>query len=142
VKTRRPIGVSLIAIATLYLVAALLMGFFMGVSEDHSLVSVHSHLGLLGWATMAITGIVYLLLPACARSRLAPAHFWLHNVGLPIMMIGLAVVAQFGDARAEPAIGVGSLLVVAALIVFCVNLLRNGRTEPAPRPQSPDFNAA
>ncbi len=127
--TRRPLGVTLIAIATFYLAAALLIGLIMGATEDHSLVSVHSHLGLLGWATMAITGIVYLLLPSCARSRLAAVHVWLHNIGLPVMMAALAVVARTGDARAQPAIGVGSLLVAAAMVAFAVNLVKNGRPE-------------
>ena len=73
------------------------------------LISVHSHILLLGWATLATTGIVYLVLPRCAGTRLAAAHFWLHNLGLPVMIVSLAAAA-LGEPRAEPLIGVGSIL--------------------------------
>jgi hypothetical protein len=125
-KEKRSLGMQLVVIATIYLVAALILGFVMGVSGNHSLFSVHSHLGLLGWTTMALAGIVYIVIPSCERSRLARVHFWLHNVGLPVMITGLAAVT-LGDARFEPAIGVGSLLVVLALLAFAVNVVRNGR---------------
>ena len=127
------IGFQLIAIAAFYMMAALVIGLLMGVTKDHSLVSVHSHLGLLGWTTMGLTGLVYVAFPGCGRSALARVHFWFHNLGLPIMMVGLGVLALSGDTRAEPAVALGSSLVMAALLVFTVNLLRNGRRSVAPQ---------
>jgi hypothetical protein len=112
VKEKRSVGLQLIVIAALYLVAALVLGLYMGITGDHSLFSVHSHLGLLGWTTMALAGMVYLVVPACGRSRLARVHFWLHNAGLPVMMVGLFVVTRFGDARLQPAVGLGSYVIL------------------------------
>jgi hypothetical protein len=74
---------------------------------------------------MAITGIVYLVLPRCGGSRLATVHFWLHNTGLPIMMISLVVLTESGDPRAAPVVGIGSILVIAGLLVFTINLFRS-----------------
>jgi len=85
---------------------------------------VHSHVLLLGWATLAITGVVYLILPRCADTPLAAGHFWLHNLGLPVMMASLAAEA-LGEPRAEPLIGIGSILVVVGLGLLTVNVLRN-----------------
>ena len=126
-KARHSVGSRLIVIAALYLMAALVLGCDMGVTGDHSLFSVHSHLGLLGWTTMALTGIVYLVLPACGSIVLARVHFWLHNLGLPLMMVAITVLTRWGDTRVQPAIGLGSLLVVLALLAFTVNVILNGR---------------
>ena len=125
-KAPRSVGRQLIVMATMYLMTSLALGFFMGVTEDHSLFSVHSHLALLGWATMGLTGLVYLVLPACGNSALARVHFWLHNLGLPVMMVALALVTRT-RMPAQPAVGLGSLLVVLALLAFTINVVRNGR---------------
>jgi len=122
-SSRGWVGIALVRIASVYLLVGLVLGMAMAVAEDFRLVSVHSHLLLLGWATLAITGIVYLVLPRCADTRLAAAHFWLHNLGLPVMMLSLAA-EHLGEPRAEPLIGLGSILVIAGLASFTLNLFR------------------
>lgn len=121
------VGLALLKVSAVYLLVALVLGLTMAIGEDFTLMSVHSHLGLLGWAAMGLTGVVYLVVPRTGTSRLAVAHFWMHNLGLPVMMGGLVVLHLRGDARAEPVVGVGSTLVVLALATFTVNLFRNGR---------------
>jgi hypothetical protein len=123
-SSRSRVGIRLVRIASVYLLAGLVLGLAMGIGRDFSLMSVHSHVLLLGWATLAITGIVYLVLPGCAGTRLATAHFWLHNLGLPVMIASLAAEA-LGEPRAQPFIGVGSTIVLAGLGLFTLNVLRN-----------------
>ncbi len=123
-SSRTRVGVCLVRIASLYLLAGLALGMGMALGKDFSLVAVHSHVLLLGWATLGITGIVYLVLPRCSGNRLATAHFWLHNLGLPVMMVSLAA-ETLGAPRAEPLIGVGSILVIVGLSLFTLNVLRN-----------------
>jgi len=120
------IGVRLLRIAVVYMVVGLGLGLAMGISGDVSLFSVHSHILLLGWATMAIAGLIYLVMPGCARSRLATLHFWAHNIGLPVMIAGL-VLKDRGQQNAEPVLAAGSTLVAISLLIFAVNLFRNGR---------------
>jgi hypothetical protein len=124
--SRRWIGVALVKIASVYLLVGLVMGMAMALAEDFRLASVHSHVLLLGWATLAITGIVYLVLPRCADTRLAAAHFWLHNLGLPLMMLSLSAL-HLGEPRAEPLVGLGSTLVIAGLALFTINVLRGAK---------------
>ena len=124
------IGIRLIQVAAVYMAIGLIMGLVMGITKNFSLMSVHAHISLLGWATMAITGIVYVVIPGCARSRLAKLHFWGHNVGLPVMMVSLALEAH-GIAAAEKGIAVGSSVVLASLLLFAFNLLRNAQLESA-----------
>ena len=126
------LGVNMLRMAAIYMVLGLGMGMAMAVSGDHTLSSVHSHLSLLGWATMAITGLVYLVLPDCAGNRLATLHFWGHVVGLPVMMASLALKI-YGHAWAEPVLGGSSVLVLLSLVVFSANLLRNGRAVTSAR---------
>jgi cbb3-type cytochrome oxidase subunit 1 len=122
------IGLKLVKIAALYMLGGLLMGLAMGISGNFTLSSVHAHILLLGWATMALSGIVYLVIPACSSSRLAKLHFWGHNIGLPVMMISLALVAN-GLSSAEKVIGVSSTVVLASLALFAINVVKNGRFE-------------
>jgi hypothetical protein len=130
-STRDWLGVRLLKIASIYLVVGLLLGLWVAVRKDFAPTSVHSHLGLLGWTTMALTGLVYLVVPRCAGSPLATAHFWLHNLGLPVMMGSLAA-ERMGAAGVEPAIGLGSVLVIAGLLLFTLNVLRNARPQGTP----------
>jgi len=51
---------------------------------------------------LAMAGVIYKLYPAAATTKLATAHFWLHNVGLPIFMAGLAAMLSTGDQGLIP----------------------------------------
>ena len=88
----------------------------------------HSHILLLGWLTMSVAGIVYILIPGCNHNRLAMLHFWGHNVGLPVMTASLALDV-YGYKDAEKTVGVGSVLILISLLVFTINLYQNGRLE-------------
>ncbi len=119
------IGVTLVKIASIYMMIGLVIGLIMGLSGSHALATVHSHMILLGWVTMAITGLVYIVRPGCADSKLTNLYFWLHNIGLPIMMFGLALSYGYGNAQAEKATGIGSIIVLLALFVFTINIFKN-----------------
>ena len=125
-------GVRLMQISAVYMVTGLGLGLAMGISGNFSLTSVHAHISLLGWATMAIAGIVYVVVPDCARSRLATLHFWSHNLGLPVMIASLAM-KEYGLANMGPVIGTGSTLVLVSLVLFAINLWRNGGLTTMPR---------
>lgn len=51
-------------IAAVYFVIAIILGIIMGIRHDFSLTSVHAHLNLLGWVSMALFGTIYHLYPA------------------------------------------------------------------------------
>jgi hypothetical protein len=131
-ESRTWIGMAFVKIASLYLLGGVVLGMVMGMAENFSLMSVHSHVLLLGWATLALSGVVYLIVPGCAENPLAVAHFWLHNLGLPVMLASLAAVA-LGHPGAEPVIGVGSSIVIAGLAFFTLNVLRNAKPRNAGR---------
>lgn len=109
-------------IAAVYITLGVLLGMLMGIIQDFRLASVHAHLNLLGWVSMAIFGLIYHFYPHAAETRLAKLHFWLHNIGLPLMQGGLAIEILSGNSAMLPLVIVSSLLVVIGVILFTINL--------------------
>lgn len=128
-----PRGLRLLQIAAVYLLIGLLMGIGMSMTHNFLLAPVHAHINLLGWASLGLAGLVYCVLPGLEHGWLATTHFWLHNVGLPVMMVGL-VALRLGHAAAEPVVAAGALVSFLGLAAFAVNLWKY-RSEPAPAAQ-------
>jgi len=117
--------------AVAYFVAGVVLGIGMGISGDHALYGVHAHLNLLGWASLALMGLIYGSWPELGRNRLAKTHFWLHNIGLPVMMIGLA--GKFtSHPELEPGLAVGAAVVALSMLLFAVNVF-TGMSRPRAR---------
>ncbi|ANA80730.1 hypothetical protein PVOR_05498 [Paenibacillus vortex V453] len=115
-------GVKLIRIAAVYFVLGVLLGMYMSISHSYDYASVHAHVNLLGWASLALAGVIYHLFPAAGESTVGKVHFWLHNIGLPVMMIGLALLMS-GVESVEPVIAVGGVLVTLGILAFLYNVL-------------------
>jgi len=112
-----------VKIALVYLVLGASLGIYMGISQDFALVPVHAHILLAGWLTLAMAGVLYRLYPAAAGTRLALAHFWLHNLGLPVFMVGLGLMLS-GRATMPPVIAGGAIALLVGLACFAINLWR------------------
>ena len=115
-------GVKLIKIAAVYFVLGILLGMYMSISHSYDYTSVHAHVNLLGWASLALAGVIYVQFPAAGESTAGKVHFWLHNIGLPVMMIGLALLVS-GMESVEPVIAVGGVLVTLGILAFLYNVL-------------------
>ena len=116
-------GKTFIKIATVYFSIGVLVGMTMGIIHDFRFTSLHAHVNLLGWVSTALFGVIYSIYPFAANTRLAKTHFWLHNIGLPIMMIGL--LGEILEVPAAlPVMIVGSLAVVIGTILFAINTFK------------------
>ena len=115
-------GLRFLKIAVVYLFVGALLGLLMGVTQQFVLAPVHAHLLLLGWASLALAGVIYHLYPAAALTLLARIHFWLHNVGLPVFMVALGMLLT-GHESAGPAVAISASVVLIALAVFALNVL-------------------
>jgi hypothetical protein len=124
-------AVRFIKIAVLYLAVGVTLGLIMGMRQSFTLAPVHAHLNLLGWASLALVGLVYHAYPAAGETRLAHIHFWMHNLGLPPLMLALALMLS-GNAALEPVVGVLSLVVALGIAVFVVNVWLSVRPAAAP----------
>ncbi len=100
-------------------------GLVVAITKQYGFATVHSHVSLVGCVALALTGLVYLVLPHCATTGWAKVHVWLHNLGLPLMLVSLNLYVA-GIDQAEPWLAVGSLLVLLGLAADAVNLFRHG----------------
>jgi cbb3-type cytochrome oxidase subunit 1 len=100
-----------------------LAGLTMGIIHDFRFTSVHAHVNLLGWVSMALFGLIYHFYPNAANSKLAKTQFWLHNIGVPVMLGGIALQVLGVSAALAPTI-IGSLAVVIGVILFMVNVFK------------------
>ncbi len=113
-----------ITIAIVYAVIGMIFGIMMGVTEDFNYGDLHAHINLVGWASMAIFGLVYRAYPEMARSQLTRIHFWVANAGVIIFLAGIYVVLT----TYSPVVAiVGSLLVLASMFIFLINYVRHAK---------------
>ena len=115
--------------AVTYLVIGVGLGVFMGASGNHSLFPAHAHINLLGWASMALTGLLYRSFPAAAQTALAAWHFRLYQSAVPVLL--LAVVAIYsGYPKVEPVAGAASVVVFISVLLFwwAIFSSRDGKT--------------
>lgn len=89
-----------IVMGAVYLIVGIGFGSYMGGSGDHSLAPVHAHINLLGFTLMTVFGIGYRLIPGLADGLLPKLHFWLHQVGALLLLVGLFLMMS-GQVAAE-----------------------------------------
>jgi hypothetical protein len=116
-------------IGALWFFGCVLLGVYMGITHQFADRPIHVHGNLLGWVSCALFALVHRAWPALARSSLANVHFWLHNLGLPVLLLGLALAAR-GVSVAEPLLGIGSVMLTLATASFGW-LVWRGTREPA-----------
>ncbi|HEX4299275.1 MAG TPA: cytochrome-c oxidase [Gammaproteobacteria bacterium] len=113
-----------ILLAVIYLIVGVAFGIGMGATEKLQYAPVHAHINLLGWATMALSGLIYERFPRAGGSRLGVVHFWSFQILFPILIAGLIFMFA-GHPEMQAVMIVGSLGILASLLVFAVNLFQN-----------------
>ncbi len=125
----RRIDLSFLFLAVLSLLVGVSLGIWMGIAHDFQFAPVHAHLNLLGWVSLALFGLTYRAYPALNGSWLAPAHFGFAGVGALVFPVGIAL--SITGVTVAVAI-LGSLIWLAAVLLFLVNLARITFGVPAP----------
>lgn len=113
-----------ILVAVTYLVVGIGLGAFMGATHAFQYAPVHAHVNLLGWVTMALAGLIYERYPRAGGSKLGIAHFWLHNLVLPPLMLVLFALYA-GHTSLEPVAGALGGAMGLVIVLFAVNLFLN-----------------
>ena len=124
--------------AVVMVVAGMIWGIAMGISEDHSTFPAHAHLNLLGWVSLFLFGIYYHLHPSLDRNRLASVQVWAWIAATIVLSIGVALVHS-GRTIGDPIAAVSSLAILADMLLFGwlvyrrepIELARNSATAPA-----------
>jgi cbb3-type cytochrome oxidase subunit 1 len=108
--------------AVVYFAIGVGLGLFMGISGNFGQRDTHAHINLLGWVSSALFALIYQTWPRLAEGAIAKTHFWLYNIGVPLMLIGLFCKMQGIDLPA-PVLEIGATTVVLAVFVFAANVL-------------------
>lgn len=122
------IGILFLKIAALYFLVGVGMGLTMEIIQDHRLAGAHAHINLVGWASMALFGLLYVIFPKAGDSTLAKVHFWLYNISLPIFMLGLCFVL-LGNMSLLILLQIFPNILVLSVILFVINVFKNVKAE-------------
>jgi hypothetical protein len=112
----------------IWILVGIPIGMYMGPSQDFTLAPLHAHINLVGFVLSTLFGLVYNAKPAMAANGLARIHFWLHLVGGVILLpfLFLMLSGRMAEQTAGMIMGVGELAILLGLILYLVNMIRNG----------------
>jgi len=109
------------------------LGIGMATVEDHTLDSVHAHIGLVGWSSMFLFGLYYRVTPA-AEGPLAILHYLLSVVGFVLLTACLVGISVGQASPLAPLAIAGSLLTFVAMAIFVWNVFSTTTSHRAGRP--------
>ncbi|MFJ7934670.1 cytochrome-c oxidase [Sporosarcina sp. NPDC096371] len=115
----------LLKISVVYFMIGISFGLYMSVMHVFNMTTVHVHITLLGWMSLALVGLIYHHHPNLEKTILAKAHFWLHNIGLPVMMIAIALAILGVSDVYFPVATIGGVVTLIGIFCFGFNVLRN-----------------
>jgi hypothetical protein len=111
--------------AVLFVIAGMIWGLYMAISENHAMMPAHAHLNLLGWVSLFLFGIFYHLHPAIDASRAARVQVWVWMVGVVIQAYGVDRIFT-GHPSGEALAATGSFIVLGAMLLFAWLVYRRG----------------
>ncbi|WP_341299446.1 hypothetical protein MHB44_12640 [Lysinibacillus sp. FSL H8-0500] len=118
-------GAKWIKISIVYLVIVLAFGLFMHYTIQLQWKATHAHIGVIGWLTTGFIGLIYSIYRQAAETRLAKAQFWLYNLGLPFLLIGMMMVyLDVPRWLFELFVSGGSIAVALSALLFFVNIFK------------------
>lgn len=71
-----------------WVVAAMVFGFYLGAAEQLQYSNTHAHAALLGFVLSILFGLIYRCWPRMLEGRLAPVQFGLYQFGTVVLIAG------------------------------------------------------
>lgn len=71
-----------------WIVAAMVFGFYIGAAEQLQYSNTHAHAALVGFVLSILFGLIYRNWPRLLEGRLAPVQFGLYQVGTVVLIAG------------------------------------------------------
>lgn len=117
------IGKAFFVSALVYGVIGILLGLHMAMSKNHGQMPTHAHVLVIGWLSFAVFGLFYSAHGHAVPRLLAAAHFWLAQISLAALVVGLYLLYS-GQTQYEPVAAISSLGYAASFLVFVAVALR------------------
>src|SRR5699024_3740324 len=115
-------GAKWIKLSVLYLILGIAFGLFMHYAFDLRWGATHAHINVVGWLTTGLIGIIYSVYPRAGNSGLGVFQFWTYNIGLPVLLFGMAYIQIDPGLLMEITVSGGGVLVAISVLVFLVNV--------------------
>ncbi|MEN9354935.1 MAG: hypothetical protein RL318_2260 [Fibrobacterota bacterium] len=112
-----------IRLAAVYFALACTFGLGVGIAQKFELATVHAHLNLLGWVSMALIGLLHATVPGLIRST-SKASFYAYQVAFPLFLASM-LGTLVGNEFAKIAIRGTGLLMLGAVIWVSVQIFRS-----------------
>lgn len=132
-------GARWIKISGIYFILGIAVGMFMSATIQLQWSAGHAHVNLAGWASIGIIGAIYSIYPEAGNSKLGVWHFWLYNIGLPILLISMFMI-QIQPFPFEGWISFvhiftfgGGTMVAIGVILFIINVFTHIHEKPTSR---------
>ena len=114
----------MVSIARLFFGAALaygvlgfLFGLHMAMSQDHGQMPTHAHIMVIGWVSFALFSFFYHLFGEKVSKALSLIHFWLAQISLIGLVIGLWLFYS-GKPEFEPVAAISAMGYAASFLLF------------------------
>ena len=126
----RGIARGFFASAVVYGLLGMLLGLDMAMRHGHVELPTHAHIMVVGWLSFAVFGFFYHLLGDRVPPLLASLHFWLAQVSLAVLVIGLWLYYA-GRTEFEPLAAAGAIGYAASFAIFAAGAFMAMRAPPA-----------
>lgn len=111
----------LLGVAGIYFILGTVLGLHMGFIADYRLGIVYAHIGGLGFLALGLVGTLYLVRPDLSNGLFAWIHFWLHMIGLPILLIGLTMTKLDAFIPGHTIALIGMFLLLISAVALTAN---------------------
>lgn len=118
-------GIKFIKVSVTYFLIGISLGIYMGFADKFQFTSAHTHINLLGWVSLAISGVIYHLFPYAGENTLAKVHFWLMMIGVPLLTFAMILFGLGEIGIGGPMSGIGGILILIGVVLFVFNVLKN-----------------
>lgn len=113
--------------ALCYAIIGMVLGIYMAASKNHSELVAHAHVMLAGFVVSFIYGLCHKLWLNNNTSILAQVQFYLHQVGVLGMSLGLFLLyGQFiALEKLDPVLALSSFAVLLGMILMTALVIKS-----------------
>ncbi|SDW76277.1 TonB-dependent receptor [Marinobacter mobilis] len=112
-----------------YAIIGMMLGIYMAKTKDHGQFVTHAHILLAGFVVSFIYGLCHKLWLTNSESRLAGIQFYLHQVGVAVMSLGLFLLyGQFIDPQViDPVLALSAVMLLVGMVLMKVLFIQSMR---------------